>query len=61
MHSCKESCLDVFLEAAEEASFEPTAEAETRAMYALSEICLNVEYDLETGESKILGVVDDES
>ena len=54
-NNTKETSLDYFLEVCEEQFFEPSKEAQETAMFAGYEICVDVEWDLETGNCKILG------
>lgn len=56
VHGCKEDSLHHFLDLCEKNDIEPTREAEDMAMYALYEVGLEVEFDTDTGESKILGL-----
>jgi len=51
----KESSLDDFLTICEKNDFIPTEDAKYNACYAGYEISVDVEWDLETGDCKILG------
>jgi len=55
IHGTKEGSIEVFEQLCEENNIEPSEEACTNAMYALYEIALEVEFDTDTGNSKVIG------
>lgn len=54
-HGCKEDSCYHFEKICKENGIEPSEEAVDASMYALYEIALDMEFDTDTGESKILG------
>ena len=54
VHGTKEGSIEVFEQLCEDNNVEPSKEACNNAMYALYEIALTVEFDTDTGDSKVL-------
>jgi hypothetical protein len=56
LHSSRESSVDDFFELCDKYGIEPTDDAIEIASYAGYEVCLDVEWDLDTGDCEIIGV-----
>lgn len=55
-HGSKESNMDRFEDLCNDHGINPTDEALSNAAYALLEVCIEVEFDTETGDCEVLGL-----